>query len=221
MATVPATATRRRHRRRHRRQQPRPPPGPARLARHRPDRQGAAAQPGRLDRPRLELHLPGRPLAGDHRPDARLGAAVQGDGRLHRVRRLRGRPHRGADGGAAAADVRRRRPGASRPSWSRPEFVQEKVPFLDTDQIIGAFWTPSVGRRRLAARRHDHARAGDGARARSPSSHRRGRPASTSRTGRDPPGAHQRRRHRGRDRRHRLRRVEPEDRRHGRRRASR
>src|SRR3982751_665116 len=26
-----------------------------------------------------------------------------------------------------------------------PEFVQEKVPFLDKDQIIGAFWTPGVG----------------------------------------------------------------------------
>src|SRR6188768_622802 len=26
-----------------------------------------------------------------------------------------------------------------------PEFVVEKVPFLDPDQIIGAFWTPSVG----------------------------------------------------------------------------
>jgi glycine cleavage system aminomethyltransferase T/glycine/D-amino acid oxidase-like deaminating enzyme len=26
-----------------------------------------------------------------------------------------------------------------------PEFVTEKVPFLDPDQIIGAFWTPSVG----------------------------------------------------------------------------
>ncbi|WP_310961672.1 GcvT family protein [Nocardioides terrisoli] len=26
-----------------------------------------------------------------------------------------------------------------------PAFVQEKVPFLDPDQIIGAFWTPSVG----------------------------------------------------------------------------
>lgn len=26
-----------------------------------------------------------------------------------------------------------------------PEFVAEKVPFLDKDQIIGAFWTPSVG----------------------------------------------------------------------------
>ena len=26
-----------------------------------------------------------------------------------------------------------------------PEFVQEKVPFLDKDVIVGAFWTPSVG----------------------------------------------------------------------------
>ncbi len=26
-----------------------------------------------------------------------------------------------------------------------PEFVQEKVPFLDKDQIIGAFWQPKVG----------------------------------------------------------------------------
>ena len=26
-----------------------------------------------------------------------------------------------------------------------PEFVHEKVPFLDPDQIIGAFWTPGVG----------------------------------------------------------------------------
>src|SRR3990170_4988112 len=26
-----------------------------------------------------------------------------------------------------------------------PEFVVEKVPFLDPDQIIGAFWTPGVG----------------------------------------------------------------------------
>src|SRR3954453_17338537 len=26
-----------------------------------------------------------------------------------------------------------------------PAFVAEKVPFLDPDQIIGAFWTPSVG----------------------------------------------------------------------------
>src|SRR5919108_1851198 len=26
-----------------------------------------------------------------------------------------------------------------------PEFVKEKVPFIEADQFIGAFWTPSVG----------------------------------------------------------------------------
>ena len=46
--------------------------------------------------------------------------AVQGDGRLHRVRRLRGRPHRGADGGAAPPDVAAPRRGGSRPSSSTP-----------------------------------------------------------------------------------------------------
>ena len=45
-----------------------------------------------------------------------------------------------------------------------PEFVKEKVPFIETDQFIGAFWTPGRRRRRLAAGRHDHARARDGAR---------------------------------------------------------
>ena len=61
------------------------------------------------------------------------------------VRRLRDRPHRGADGGAAPPDVAAPRRGASRPSWSRPEFVKEKVPFIEEDQFIGAFWTPGVG----------------------------------------------------------------------------
>ena len=36
------------------------PPRRARLARHRADRQGPAAQPGRIDRPRVQLHLPRR-----------------------------------------------------------------------------------------------------------------------------------------------------------------
>src|SRR4051794_20160652 len=26
-----------------------------------------------------------------------------------------------------------------------PDFVKEKVPFIETDQLVGAFWTPSVG----------------------------------------------------------------------------
>ena len=59
----PGARARRRHRRRHRRQQHGLPPRPPRLARHRPAREGHAAEPRRLDRPRLELHLPDRPLA--------------------------------------------------------------------------------------------------------------------------------------------------------------
>src|SRR4029078_2555269 len=44
-------------------------------------------------------------------------------------------------------EVRRRMSSAkawgSEPEMVSPEFVVEKVPFLDPDQIIGAFWTPS------------------------------------------------------------------------------
>ena len=97
-----------------------------------------------------------------------------------------------------------------------PEFVEEKVPFLDKDQIIGAFWQPGVGvvdslragtimrEGARRGRRADHRPERRGARPR-----RRGRP--------DPAGAHGQGRHRGRVRRDRLRRVEPQDRRHGRR----
>ena len=79
---------------------------------------------------------------------------------------------------------------------------------------------PERGRGRLAAGRHDHARArprdrradrrtdGRGGRAR----HRGG----PGRPPPDHPGPDHGRRHRGRDRGHRLRRVEPQDRRHGR-----
>ena len=55
-----------------------------------------------------------------------------------------------------------------------PEFVKEKVPFIETDQFIGAFWTPSVGRGRLAAGRHDHARERAGHRRADRRTHRRG-----------------------------------------------
>ena len=79
----------------------------------------------------------------------------------------------------------------------------------------------AVGRRgRLAARRHPHARVRAGAgRAHGRADRRGHRPG--RRAGPDPPGAHHRRRHRGRDRGHRLRRVEPEDRQDGRRGTSR
>ena len=50
---------------RHRRELGGRPPGPAGLARHRADRQGPAAEPRRIDRARVELHLPGRSQPGD------------------------------------------------------------------------------------------------------------------------------------------------------------
>jgi glycine/D-amino acid oxidase-like deaminating enzyme len=57
---------------------------------------------------------------------------------------LRGRPHRGADGGAAPADVVGA--GVGRPAeLVTPDHVVERVPFLDKDKILGAFWCPSVG----------------------------------------------------------------------------
>ena len=98
------------------------------LARHRPDRQGPAAQPRRLDRPRVELHLPGRPLARDDRPDARQRAPVQGDGRLHRVAAASRSPAprsgwRSCAGGCLGQGLghrgRARHAGAGRTSWSR------------------------------------------------------------------------------------------------------
>ena len=191
----------------------------ARLDRHRADRPGAAAQPRRVDRARLELHLPGGPLAGDHRPDARLRQAVQGDGRLHAVRRLRGRPDRGADGGAASPHVQRQGVGHRgrdrRPRVRRREGAVPR-PRPDHRSLLDA-----VGRRRrLAARRHDHARERTGQGCADRGAERRGhRPRRRGHRARptDPPRAHRPGRHRGGVRRDRLRCVEPEDRRHGRR----
>ena len=65
---------------------------------------GPLPEPGRLDRPRLELHLPDRPLARDDGAHRRQRRAVQGDRRLHPERRHRGRPDARADGGAQAPD---------------------------------------------------------------------------------------------------------------------
>ena len=172
VALGPRHRPRRRHRRRHRRQQPRPPPGPARLARHRPDRQGTAAQPGRLDRARVELHLPGRPLPGDHRPDARLGAAVQGDGRLHRSPAASRSPAPRSGWRSCGAGCPRPGPGASRPSWS-PRSSSRRRCRSSTPTSSSAPSGRRRRRRRLAAGRHDHARAGAGDRR----AHRRTRPS--------------------------------------------
>ena len=212
-ASMPATRRpchrpRRRHRRRHRRQQPRAPSRAARLARHRADRQGPAAQPGRLHRARVELHLPGRPLPRAGRPHPRLGAPVQGAGRVHRVGRLRGRPLRGADGGAAPPDVVG--PGVGRTGRAGDAGPRRRArPVPGEGQDPRRVLVP-VGRRgRLAARGHVVPRVRAGARRAHRAVDRRGG-RHGRRAGPDPAGAHHRRRHRGRDRRDRVRRVEPE-----------
>ena len=131
------------------------------------------------------------------------------------VRRLRGGPHRGADGGAAPPDVLGQGLGhRGRAGQPRVRPGEGAVPRQGPDhrRLLAA----RRRRGRLAARRHDHARAraGEG-RAHRRTERRGDRPRRDRRS--DHEGLHQRRRHRGRDRRHRLRRVEPEDRRHGRR----
>ena len=90
-----------------------------------------------------------------------------------------------------------------------PDHVVERVPFLDKDKILGAFWCPSVGV-------VDSLRAGTLFRE---SALALGALTVVStvevvgmdvEAGPDQAGAHHRRRHRGRDGRDRLRRVEPE-----------
>ena len=217
MSTFPSERPSRRDRLRHRRQQPRLPPHPARLDGRRPDRQGPAAEPRRLDRPRLELHLPGRPLEGDDAAHARVAAPVHRDGRLHRVRRHRGRAHRGADGGAAPADGVRevvgRRLGAARHA-GRDQGARAVHRRVDPARRL---LLPDRLRRRLPARRHDHARAGRS----TPAALQVFANTDVQRDGRrarpDPARAHLARDDRGRDGRDRLRRLEPAARGDGRR----
>ena len=101
-----------------------------------------------------------------------------------------------------------------------PAFVVEKVPFLDPDQIIGAFWTPSVGvvdSLRAGTIMRENALA-KGALTVVPNVEVTGLDVEETEHGQsDPPGAHRPGRHRGGVRRDRLRCLEPEDRRHGRR----
>ncbi len=196
-----------RDRLRHRRQQPCPPPHPARLDGRRPDRQGPAAEPRRLDRARLQLHLPGRPLEGDDPADARVAAPVHRDGCQHRVRRHRGRSYRGADGGVSPphgiGEVVGRRLGAARHSGRD----QGARAVHRRDDPARRVLLPDRLRRRLPARGHDHARAG----------HRLRRPAGVREHGRQRHGcrarSHQAGAHlawhdRGGGRRDRVRRVE-------------
>ena len=96
-----------------------------------------------------------------------------------------------------------------------PEFVQEKVPFLDKDLIIGAFWQPGVGV-------VDSLRAGTIMRERALELDALTVVPNVEVTGLDVEDGRitavetDKGRDRGRRGRHRLRRLEPQDRRHGR-----
>ena len=174
---------------------------------------GALPNPGGSTGPRVQLHLHRRPLPRDHRPDARLGRAVPGDGRLHAVRAASRSPAPRSGWRSCAGACPAHGRGGSRRSWSAPAFVKEKVPFIEADQFVGAFWTPGVGV-------VDSLRAGTIMRERALATgeltvvptvevvgtRHRGRPA---RRATDHPGADHRRRHRGRHGRHRGRRLEP------------
>ena len=147
------------HRLRDRRQQRRLPPHPARLDGRRPGRQRPAAEPRRLHRARLELHLPRRPLEGDDAAHRRQHEPVPGDGRLHRVRGDRGRAHRGA-----MEELRRRM--ASAKAWgiepdrsSHRQRSRSSSRTSTSRSCSEASTTPRRRCRRLAARRDDHARA--------------------------------------------------------------
>ena len=129
MAGLPGAGEGRRHRRGDRRQLHGLAPRAPRLARHRAAREGHAPEPRRLDRPRLELHLPDRPLQGDDRVHARQRPPVQGARRVHRAGRHRGRPDRGADAGADAPHhVAPSRGASSGASSSRPQRGQGDRP---------------------------------------------------------------------------------------------
>ena len=111
--------------------------------RHRADRQGPAAQPRRLDRARLELHLPGRPLQGDDRPHARQRAPVPGARRVHRSAAASRSPAPRSGCRSCAGACRRRQAwGIDGARWSRPAQVKEKVPFIDETHPRRRLLTP-------------------------------------------------------------------------------
>ena len=190
----------------------------ARLARHRADREGHAPEPRRLDRPRLELHLPDRPLEGDDGVHARQRPPVPRARRVHARR-----------GGIEVARTPERmeelkRRMASSTSWgdrghptADPGRGQGDGPVHRRDRHPRRLLHAGRRRRRLAPGRHAHAPGGAGAGRADDRRRRRGHRASTSRTGTSARVRTDAGRHRGRRRRHRLRRLEPADRADGRR----
>ena len=127
------------------------------------DRQGAAAQPRRLHRPRVELHLSHRSQPRGRDADPGEPAPVCGAGRQHHVRRDRGGAHRGPPGGTAPAEdigarLGHRGRAADAGRGRREGAVRQRR--CDPGRLLHA---ERVGGRLGPCRRH-HARAGAGAR---------------------------------------------------------
>ena len=218
----PGHRPRRRHRRRHRRQQPRRTTWPGSAG-----RDIVQIDKGPLPNPGGSTgHASNFIFPVDH---SREITDLTLDSRASSTRRWASSPSPAASRSRAprsgwrscAGGCRRPRRGASSPSWSRPAVRGRE----------GAVPRPRPDHRRVL----DARRSASSTRCAPARSCASGRMESGALTvvptvevtgldvedGRDPAGPHQRRRHRGRDRRHRLRRVEPEDRRHGRASASR
>ena len=186
------------------------PPRAPRLEGPGPDRQGPAAQPGRLHRPRVELHLPRRPLARDDgRSPPTACASTRSSACSPSAAASRWRAPRSA-WRSCAAGWRRPSPGASSgvlARHARRDQGARAVHRRERDRrrlLLGG-----RGRRGLAAHGHAHARAGagDAARAHGVRQHRgaRHRRGGRPREAR----AHRPRRRGGRVRGDRLRRLEP------------
>ena len=173
-------------------------------------RQGPAAEPGRLDRARLELHLP-----VDHSKEMTQLT-------LESVRQYKEMDVFTECGGIEVArteermeELRRRM--ASAKAWGvepvslvTPAEVKELVPFIDESILLGGFYYARRRRRRLAARRARSCASGRSSRARSRCSPTPRSSGIDVESGRIAPRAHDAGNDRGRDGRDRLRRLEPD-----------
>ena len=142
---TPGAREGRHHRRRHRRQQRRLSPREPGLEGPPAHRQGPAAEPGRLDRPRLQL-----PVLVDHNKE--MAELTVESARQYQawdvytdLRRPRGRPDRDADERAPTADGLGQELGHRDARLVTPAEIKELVPFIDESILVGGFYTPGVG----------------------------------------------------------------------------
>ena len=181
------------------------------MARPRAGGQGPDAQPGRLHRACLQLHLPHRVHEDDDGADPRQHRAVPGAGGIHPERRDRGGAHGRAHGRAAPPLLRGQGVGDSRRAChARRDTQAGAVPRRVDDPRRRAL--PDRGRGRFAPGRHPDAGAGAGRRRADRAGRDRGARHRHHRHREQAAGAgrpHHRGRDRDRDLRDLLRRLEP------------